>query len=183
MAIETPTVWPQEITAGNTLSFQLERDDFPASTWTMTYRLISAAQAYSVVATADGDAHQFSAAATVTATWDAGTYQYVITASDGTDRCTVAEGFLEVLPDPAGGASDNRHHVRKVLDALEATLEGKASDDILMIEIGGRPLTKLSPGELLSWRDKYKAELARIEQEERMAAGLGSRRKIKARIR
>ena len=76
----------------------------------------------------------------------------------------------------------NKDHLVKVLAALEALLEGKASSDVSSYSIAGRALTKLSISELLVWRDKYKAELTQLERAERLAAGLGHTGTIQVRF-
>ena len=77
---------------------------------------------------------------------------------------------------------DNRSHVKKVLDALEATLENKASQDQLSYSIAGRSLSRLSPTELIQWRDRYREEYNREVQAERIAQGLGNSNKIRVRM-
>lgn len=107
-------------------------------------------------------------------TW---TWEAVVFREADASEVVAAKGSLHVT------SATETSHVQRVLTALEATLEGKAGDDILEIEIAGRQLVKMAPGELLMWRNKYKAELATIRQADRVAAGLGSSRKIRARIR
>lgn len=184
MAIEVPTVWPSAFTAGDTVKFTIERDDYPPSSWTMTYTLVSQSASHTITATDNGDgSHLFSADSATTRGYAPGSYRYFISASDGTDRYTVADGVIAVSPDPTLGAYDSRSHVKKVLDALEARLEGKATDDIMSIEVGGRTLSHWSPSELLTWRDKYVALYVQEQQAARVAAGQGSSRKIKVRFR
>lgn len=184
MAIEVPTVWPSSITAGNTVKFTVENSDFPPSTWTLTYTLVSSAASYDVTATDNGDgSHLFSANSSVTTTWAEGHYSFFISASDGADRYTVAQGSIDVLPNPESGAYDPRSHAKKVLDSLDALLEGKATKDQESYSINGRSISRMSIEDLIMWRDRYKALYAQEQQAERVAAGLGSSRKIKVRFR
>lgn len=104
-------------------------------------------------------------------------WEAIITRTSDGKTATVSRGVTQFSD------TETASHAQKVLAALEATLEGKATDDNLRIEIGGRTLEKMSPGELLKWRDQYKAEISRQIQADRVASGLGSGRKIKARIR
>jgi hypothetical protein len=76
----------------------------------------------------------------------------------------------------------NKAHVEKVLAALEALLEGKATADVMSYSIAGRSLSKFSISELLLWHDKYKAELVQIERAEKLAQGLGHTGTIQVRF-
>lgn len=60
----------------------------------------------------------------------------------------------------------NKEHIEKVLVALESLLEGKATSDVASYSIAGRSLSRLSISELLMWRDKYRAELIKLNRAE-----------------
>ena len=77
---------------------------------------------------------------------------------------------------------DGRSHVKQVLDALENMILGKASRDQSSYSIAGRSLSRLSPSELLKWRDLYKAEYAREQKGDRLRQGLASGNIIKVRF-
>lgn len=172
---------PEKIQAGDSLQFTDSLTNYPASTWTLTYTLINTTLKVSFSATASGDNHYTNVPATTSAKWTAGKYRYLATVSDGTDRFTVGSGSVEILADFTK-PSDQRHHVEKVLDAIEAVLEGKATVDQSSYSIAGRSLSRYSPAELLTWRDKYKQELKNIRQAERVASGLGSGRVVRVRF-
>ncbi|MCP4828744.1 MAG: hypothetical protein GY889_07720 [Proteobacteria bacterium] len=179
----TSTSLPPLLVAGQTLKFIREYGDYlPADGWTATTHLTNSANSYTVTAADNGDGrHLFTASKAVTALWVAGDYKLTIVVDDGSEGYTAEVDTVKV--DPAlGAATDMRSHARKVLDALEATLEGKASSDQLSYSIRGRSLSRMSPGELLDWRDRYKVEWQREVNAERIANGLGTSAVIRVRF-
>lgn len=179
--METSEKLPTLIVAGTTLKFIRDYDLDPAS-WTATAYLTSAANSYNVTASDNGDGRfLFNAASAVTTTWVAGDYKLSIQATDGSETYVIE--VASVLVEPAlGSATDVRSHARKVLDALEAVLEGKASKDQQAYSIRGRSLSRMSPGELLDWRDRYKSEVNREKQKEDIKNGLGNSSVIRVRF-
>ena len=93
----------------------------------------------------------------------AGTYWFVARASDGLDVHDVDEGQLEVLPDLAAvsGPHDGRSHAKRVLDALEAVIEGRATVDQSSYKINNRELSRTPIPDLISLRKYYRAEVLR----------------------
>ncbi len=71
----------------------------------------------------------------------------------------------------------------QMVTKLEAVLLGKADNDVLEYEIGGRQLKKYTFGDLENMRKKYKAEVKQEEIAADLAAGLGNpRRKVLTRF-
>ena len=69
-------------------------------------------------------------------------------------------GTLEVLPRYDQAANlDDRSHARKVLEAIEAVIEGRATKDQEEYTIGSRTLKRTPVKELLELRDKYRGEV------------------------
>lgn len=170
MTAALPTREPRRLVAGDTLDFKRALARFPASTWTLTYNLQSpTATIAEITATASGDDFRVTVAAATTAGWSAGVYTWHAFVTSGAVRHRVGSGTMRIEADPAtaSGGLDGRSHARKVLDALEALLEGKASLDQKSYEVAGRKLERLTPAELLQWRDKYRREVASERQAER----------------
>lgn len=165
-------ILPTKIHAGDSLRVTVPAGYSSADGWQATLRLSNVNAVHSVDGVADGDIHNLVAGSSVTTGWQAGTYLASVTVeNEGTDeRLILLTQTIEVKPDLAT-AADQRHHVEIVLEALEKMLEGKATKDHSELTINGRTLKRLSPGELLAWRDKYKADLARIRRAERAARG------------
>jgi hypothetical protein len=128
----------------------------------VTYYFENGSKSFSTVATADGTSHAAVIAAATSALIPAGRYRWFARAVSGSISEIVdgEEGWLEVLPDPAAaGNRDHRSWARRTLEALEATLEGKASADQMAMTINGRSIARIPLPELTTWRDKLRAEV------------------------
>ena len=170
---------PARLTAGDTWEFTFTHADYAAPTWDASVYFENAAATFSAAATDDGSAHAFSIAAATTASKRAGRYLWSIRVTDGTSSYTVETGWVEVVADPAAaGVHDPRSDSRKMLDALNATLLGRATSDQLSMTIGGRSLSRIPLPELREWRDQLRQEVRTEEQGS--SAGLG--RDIKVRF-
>lgn len=178
MAIATKE--PTVIYAGDTLKFTKDLGDYlPEESWTLSYTLVNASGSYTFAATDNGDStHLVNVAPATTGAWTTGDYTLYGHVTDGTDRYKVVEQEIEVKPNFASVNFDARSHVKKVLDALESTIEGKASQDQIQLQVAGRSIQHLSPTELIKWRETYKREY----QQELKAAGLGKRGIVKVRF-
>lgn len=142
--------------------------------WTLTYYLNSS---YSVVASfADG---VFSVNETLT-NWTPGWYDVQGVVTDGTSRYTVETGKVEILADLAT-VTDSSSHVKKVLDAIEATILGTASKEQESYQIQGRQIKYRSMAELLQLRDVYRRDWAMEQKAAKIKAG-GVRGNIKVRF-
>jgi hypothetical protein len=190
MTIEIPTNEPLQLRAGDTWKWRREdfAADYPASSWALTYRFKNAAGGFEVVAAADGDQFAVTVAAATSAGYAAGKYAWVAWVESGAEEYTVDNGTLEVLVDLRAGlataAVDGRSHARKMLDALEAALEGKATAsqvDMIQYAIADRSVMR-KPELLMEWRDKYRVEVRAEEAAERLANGLGGAGKLYARL-
>ena len=63
---------------------------------------------------------------------------------------------MNVLADlESASTHDGRTHVKKVLDAIEAVLENRASKEVLDSDIEGVQLRRIPHAELLEMREKY----------------------------
>lgn len=165
----TSSQLPSEIRAGDTLRWRRSLSDYPASAgWQLRYTLISATAVHSFASTGDGDAHWVVVAASTTANWEAGIYRLVEAATLGTERYTLGERTVRVLPDLASAVSgvDTRTHAEKVLAAIESYLEGKAGTGwAASLEVAGRKLSEYPLSDLLRLRDLYRAEVSRDRQQ------------------
>jgi len=185
MAPTIPTTEPIEFTAGNTVKWTKTLADFPASdSWILSYAFVNSAGTFSEsTSTADGDDHAIVITAADSASIAAGDYRWQAYATLGTERFPVGSGATTVKSDFAvTGATDGRSHVKTVLDAIEAVLEGRATSDQSSISLNGRSIAKLTPAELMEFRAFYKAEYVSEVKAERIAAGLGHRGKVRIRF-
>lgn len=174
---------PSKIVAGDSLSWKKSLSDYPASTWTLVYHLLNQQKKITITAAADGDDHLVEIPIGTSDDYTVGAYKYIATVSDGTERYKIDEGRVEVTPDYANlESADLRTHAEKVLEALEAVIEGKASADQLTYSIAGRSISRYSPDEILQWRDSYQAEVNKerrdLNKEQGRSAGTSSQVKV-----
>lgn len=151
---------PSEISAGLTFEASVSAPEYPAPGWTLSLALRGPAS-IDVTGVGDGDDHHLSADAATTGGWVPGAYWYQVRATDGVDVQLVEEGQVRILEDLAAAAPgfDGRSHAEKVLEAIEAVIEGRASLDQSHYTINNRSLTRTPVADLLKLRNQYRAEV------------------------
>ena len=158
---------PSSINAGESLSWKWSHGTFPAPSWTLVYTLVSAAAQIQITASASGSEHLVEITSTVSAAYDAGEYAWQAHVSKGAEKYKVGEGLVTIGEDLAAFSNghDTRSHVKKVLDALEASIEKRASKTQLKQSIDGIAIEHMSLSQQIELRDryavKYRKELAR----------------------
>ncbi len=161
-----------ELIAGDTLQFTTVVPDYPASAgWTLTYRLIprTAGTAISFSGSASGDDYAIEVGASVTKDWVAGEYSWSAYVSKAGERHTVDQGTVKILDDPGViAAYDGRSHARKTLDAIQAVIQNRATQDQKSYSIGGRSLERMPLSDLLKLESAY---LTRVANEDAAASG------------
>jgi hypothetical protein len=181
-----PVREPEQIVAGDTLRFSRGdlAGDYPADQgWTLTYEARNAGGTVAFAAAASGSSFAVSVAASTTTAWLPGDYLLGGYVSKGAERYEVYRGFLRILPNlAAAGAADRRSHAQKVLDAIEAVIEKRATRDQESYEVEGRKLTRTPLADLIRLRQLYRAEVARERSAERLAAGLPGRNRLLVRF-
>ena len=177
MSITPLTTEPASIYAGDTISWLIALPDYPANAgWVLKYKAVSASGYFALVSTAVGADHAVSASKTDTAAYTAGTYTLTKYVESATELVTLAELPLTVKPAISGmtAAYDNRTHVKKVLDAIEAVLEGTASSDQLKVKLDDKEIQRFSIEELLKLRSTYYNYYQQELQAARLNAGQAS---------
>lgn len=173
MAAPTPTTEPATLLAGDTAAWLITLGDYPATEgWSLAYTLINSASKITFSSTAAGNTHAVNVPAATTATWVAGSYTWRCQAIKAAEAYTVASGTLQVQGAFTAATLDARSHARKALDAVEAYLENPQNLSAASYEIAGRKLQRLSIPDLLTLRDRYRAELATETARARIARGL-----------
>ena len=120
-----------------------------------------------------GGANQFTLTATETAndyiieipsattagyTANAYIYYVFITRTSDSQRIAVDNGRAELVEDFSDSNADVRSHAKTVLDAIEAVIENRASQDQMSYSIAGRSLSRMSIDDLMKFRDRYYSE-------------------------
>ena len=159
---DIPTTEPTTFTRGDTVKWTKSISDFPASVWLLTYEL-RGPSSQTIQATASGDDHAIVILASATTLWNAGTYFWKSNAFSGamSERYTVASGEIIVTKSfvERDVKYDGRTHAKIVLDAIEATIEGRATRDQQAYTIAGRSLQLTPIADLLMLRTRYRAEV------------------------
>ncbi len=168
---------PLTLIAGDTWSWTRDLADYPAPTWVLTYYFQRADESFSIAATASGSSHLIAETAVSSAAHVPGSYRYFARVASGASVYTVDQGEIEIKPNPAAGKHDYRSIARKQLDAVQATLLGKASADQLAISIAGRSISRIPLPEL---RD-YERDLIQKVRKEELGVNAGRGRNIKVR--
>lgn len=182
---------PATLIAGDTASWQDELTDYPATNWTLKYRLAAqdaSGSAIDLTATGSGTTFTTSAAASVTAGWVPGRYGWVAWVQSiiaGTNVYTLGSGVLTISPNlrVAQAGQDNRSPARQALDEADAMLRAYGQKAYLQsITVGDRARSFRSPAEFLAYRSKLQAEVAREDDAARLAAGLPTRNRLLVRF-
>ena len=183
LSVSIPSTPPAKVTAGDRVDFTVDPGEFTSAEGyspVFVFRSDDGTQRVSVAGTDYQSAFRITISSAVTRTWTAcsGQFSVFAEASDGTDRRTLLTGRWQVLPDPAStDTSDRRTLNRRILDAINAKIEGRASSDIASISIAGQSLSMVSGLELIRMQSIYQA---RVRDEE--AAADSSGRSARSRI-
>ena len=172
-----PTGVPTEIVVGDFVQFKITQfsDDYSNSLFTMRFvARISTGGATEVKfdATASGGDYLFTVSSATSADFTVGTYHYQLEIERDSDneRIVVDRGEIDIVTD-FDNQIDPRHHAEIMLTKIESILEGKADSDVSSYSIAGRSLTKLSPEELVEWRNHYRREVSAIKRQEAVKHG------------
>ena len=183
MGFTAPDQVPDQLPAGDTWQWTRSLSDYPAGTWTLAYRFANEVDAFTVTATASGTDHAISVAASTTAGYKPGRYSWRAMVTSGAERHSIESGVLEILPDPgATGYRSVRTHARRVMEALEATIEGRATTDQLAMSIAGRSISRMSLTELRENWEKYATMVKAEERAEAINSGRSPRNRLLVRF-
>lgn len=166
---------PSQMVAGDTWRFIRDLSDYPAPTWTVTYYFENQVKQFSQAAVASGTMQSVTISSTTTADIPPGRYRWFARGVSAGITETVKDenGWFDVLPDiGATGTHDHRSDARKMLDAVNATLIGKATDDQLAMAINGRSISRIPLPELTLWRAQLRSE---VNAEEKASAAVAGR--------
>ena len=178
---------PREMTAGDSVSFDVRLADYPAPDWQLFYTLFNATEVITLTSAAEHAAHAFTLTAAVTAAWTPGRYDWTAYTTGPDDaRLTLETGSVIIRANPAAlTATDGRSHARRMLDAIEAALEGTATSqqlDTLRARHGDRDWQR-DTAKLIELRDTYRREVRMEDQAEAMRKGEPVSTSLKVRFR
>lgn len=118
-----------------------------------------------ITAEKEGDKHRLRVPASVTSEWEPGKYWFTARVTDGENIVEVETGEIAIDPDlsQADAGFDGTTHAQRVLSAIEAVLEKRATRDQERYTINNRELWRTPIADLLTLRDRYRAQV-RTEQ-------------------
>lgn len=151
-------------------------NDYPTATHSAEYvaRITGGgASEIKLPATERDTYYLFTVDSVTSADFAAGFYhwQLEITETASGNRIVVERGEFEAVQDLDINGADPREHSEIMLDKIEALLEGRADGDVSTYSIAGRSITKMSPEELLAWRDYYRREVSVYRRKNAIARG------------
>ena len=176
---------PQQLTAGDRWRW---RDAAalakypPADGWALKYRLHNSAATIDLTAAVVDGQYEIDASPSTTAAYAAGEYEWSCWVEKAGERYALATGRVQVLPDPATATGDIRTHAEKVLEAIRAVIEGRASKDQESYSIAGRSLSRTPLDDLLQLESRYVRRVAEERAKREQAAGRGGGKTISVRF-
>lgn len=127
----------------------------------------------SIAGVADADAWKLVVPAAATAAWATGRWRWSVRVVNDDFAQTIDQGMMTVDPNPAIANIDSRSQSQRILDLVNAAIEGRASSSDLEYEFeDGRRLRKMTHAEMLGLRDRY-AKIVAAEASKTRRTGPG----------
>jgi len=180
-----PSQVPTELQLGDFWAWKRDdlSSDYPVASYSLSYEfnLVDGATVSNFTLTATESNDTYVVEASNTGSYTKGNYNWVsyMTRSSDSARVKLEEGFVEVQDNYATTTASVRSHAKIVLDSIEAVIENRANIDQASMSIAGRSLSRMSIDELLTFRDRYKAEYLKEVKQLRIKNNRGSGNTIK----
>lgn len=186
-----PTQEPNELVVGDFWSWKRDdlTTDYPTDSYSLSYEFHcdsggGGSHQFTINATEANSTYYIEVPAATTANYNPHDYIWgaYITKTSNSERIQIDEGKTTLLPNLADTNADLRSHAKIVLDAIEAVIQGRATIDQSSMSIAGRSLSRLTVDELMTFRDRYKAEYLKECKEARIKNKQSSGNSIKVRF-
>lgn len=157
---------PATLVAGDTWAWRdaVSFASHPPPFWTVRYilRPVGGGTAITIQGGALPDHYGLTLASTSTAAAAPGPYEWTALAYEdgGDERAWLASGRLIVAPDPATATGSLRTPAERILEAITATLEGRATKDADAYSIEGRSITRTPLPDLMRLQAVYERKVA-----------------------
>ena len=188
-ATNAPEGAPERFVVGDFLQWKRSdiAADYSPDTHTATYvaRITASRPREIQIAGTNGTDHYlFTVSSATSGAFVAGSYhwQLEIEETSSGNRIVVDQSSFEILPDLDAALADPRGHAAIMVAKIESILEGKADSDVSNYSIAGRSIGKMSFDELMAARDRYRAEVVRIDNAAAQARGKAGVQAIKVRF-
>jgi hypothetical protein len=178
---DIPSTEPRYIRAGETVKWSKSLPEFLATEYTLKYYLTGPASVTLTATAYNTIDHLVTILPTASAVLVYGLYTWESYAEKGTGE-TLEKYFVssgQVLVKTAAGKS----HIKKTLDALEALIEGRATDGMDNFSLGGKSVSRMDAAELLKWHSKYTILYRDELAAEKVAQGFPDSRRVGVRFR
>ena len=182
---------PFELVIGDTWAWKKDdlAIDYPIGSYSLSYEFHCDSggggnHQFTINAVEADSTYYIEVGASTTATYNAHTYKWnaYITRTSDSARSIVDSGIILLTPNYADTNADVRSHAKKVLDALEAVIQGRASIDQSSMSIAGRSLSRMTIDEIMTFRDRYKADYLKEIKKARIKNKTASGNLVKARF-
>lgn len=156
-----------------------------SGTYTLSTSLRGTGGTLDIAGAASGTGWSSTITTTQSAALKAGVYQWATFASKAGVRVTLESGTITMTANLAAANStfEARNHNRRMLDAIEAMLESRATKEQQEYTIGTRSLKYIPILELLQLRESYKRDVFADEQAEKLSKGLPTHNRLYVRMR
>lgn len=189
LTVVVPAEEPIELVAGDTALWTRDFSSYPVSEgWILAYRFVgpSATVGNPTVAVANNVFNVTVLPAVTGALAVLGDYTLMgyVTSADATQRFTVFEGTVRILPNPATTTwTQIQTHAQRMIAACEAALEGRLTNDVASYGREGTMIVKLDIREVrqtlgiyygIRWREENEGKAAPISVVRFSSPGEGS---------
>ena len=185
---DIPEKEPRTIYKGETVVWnRKDLTDYAVGSYAMSWtaRLESnGGTSFTATVTEVDDYYKFTLDNSATGGFTTGDYFWVlkVTQSSDSEERILETGKITVKDNYFGSTGDTRSHAKIMVDKLESLIEGKADSDVSSYAIAGRSLNKLTPEELITWYNFYKAKYQQEIKEFRIGNNEGSGAVVKVRF-
>lgn len=148
---------PSKIIAGLNVAWSDAPVGYPSCEYTMKYVLVNATGRIEITSAATVNGYSVILKASDTASWSAGTYRMIGYAEKSGEKYEVYNATIVVDANPfTGTGTDYRSHNQRVLEALQATIQGRATKEQSELTIGSRMIRLMSMDELIKAETHYR---------------------------
>ena len=164
---------PKQIIAGMSYAWTKSFALYPASSWSLTYSIVSQNAVYEIEAVANVDDFDIEILASDSIDYAAGGFYTLFGyVDDGSGtKIPVFKNALTIFPDPTK-AADMRSYAVTTLEAIEAMIAKSAGKDQQSVMVDGQTLQRRTVADLLMLRDRFQREVASEKRAADIASGL-----------
>lgn len=184
-----PKIEPEVISAGDTVEWTRQIDDFSPADYTLKYVIRNEAQIYKFTATSAQGYYQVTLTSAETAAWQPGVYWYTayVVNATGTVQKQIATAFPKVLIRPNMAVNPNglptSTFAERGLVEIENTILALTTRSVESAMVNGQQYTLQNISDLFMLRERFRSEVAREQAQARLNAGLGAQNKVAVRFR